>query len=210
MPLYRELVESDPTDGFANLAVGRLMLEQGVEDGLAHLERAVESEADTTLLACGLAAEFLVERGRHDDASAYEKRAEQHLSLLEAAGAERQSVGVDDEFVRHDLSEEQLAEVRSAAAWADEVRRVYVVRRRNEHLDDDYPLYVFALVPANHWRTLWRESSNDDGPSLADRFAKDLTLPVDFQVLQTGPRGGGVEKRFGAFEGALVYDRDTA
>jgi Zn-dependent protease with chaperone function len=210
MPLYRELVERDSADGFANFAVGRLMLEQGDEGGLAHLERAIESEADTVLPACGLAAEFLVERGRHHDASAYHERAERHIRLLEAAGAERQSVRLDDEFIRHDLSDEQLWEVRSAAAWLEDVRRVYVVRRRNEHLDDDYPLYVFAVVPANHWRTIWRESSNDDTPSLADRFANDLKLPVDFQVLQTGPRGGSVERRFAAHEGALVYDREAA
>jgi hypothetical protein len=186
------------------------LLEQDDESGLAHLDRAMNSEADTVLPACGLASEFLAERGRYNDARAYDERAERQLRALEAAGAERQNVGLDDEFVRHDLSEEQVEEVRSTAAWVDDVRRVYVVRRRNEHLDDDYPLYVFAVVPANNWRTIWRESSDDDAPSLAERFAHDLKLQVDFQVIQTGPRGGSVEKRFGAFEGALVYDREAA
>ncbi len=208
--LYRELLANDPTDGFANYAIGRLLLEQGDEAGLSHLDRAIDHEADAVLTGCALASEFLGERGRHDQARAYDKRAERQVRVLEAAGAERQAVRLEDEFVQHDLSEEQLEEVRSAAIWTDEIRRVYAVRRRNEHLDNAYPLYVFALVPVNQWRTIWRESSDESELTLAERFARDLKLMVDFQVLQTGPRGGGVQKRFSAFENALIYDREAA
>jgi hypothetical protein len=48
-------------------------------------------------------------------------------------------VKVSDDFVPHDLSTELVSHIRSVAEREDDVGRLYVVRRRTQHLDREYP-----------------------------------------------------------------------
>jgi Zn-dependent protease with chaperone function len=207
---YHDVLARDPDDAQANFVVGRLLLDRGDEAGLACLERAMSGDADCVVSACELAIEFLLQRGREQEAARFRTRGEQQLALVDAAGEERSSVSVDDDFVPHDLSPELVTHIRTVAEREGDVGKLYVVRRRTQHLDREYPFYVIAVVPKSHWRTIWRESSNDDKPSLADRVADELDLPVQFQLFVLGPRAGEIERRFGSYERSLVYDRAAA
>jgi Zn-dependent protease with chaperone function len=206
LPLYREVLEASPEDPQANFAVGRLLLARGDDGGLQHLERAMKNDPDAVLAGCEVAIGYLREQGRKDEAEKYRARGERHLELLAAAGEEREDLSVDDDLGPHDLSEELVERVRRAVETYDEVGSAYLVRKRLRHLDDEYPLYVIGLIPRHRWRQLWKEADDDGDPSLADRVADSIELPVDFTVVVPGPRSG-IDERFEQIERAKIFSR---
>jgi Zn-dependent protease with chaperone function len=207
LPLWRKLIERDPGNPEAQWAVGTSLLADGNESGLEHIGRAMDADPEAIVPGCDLAASFLAERGREQEAEAYRRRAEEQIELFQRAGAEREEISVDDELEPHDLPPEVVRTLRERIAAHADVARAFLVRKRLRHLADEYPLYVVAVVPKNRWRTLWREADDDrDELPLADRVAQSIELPHDFQVLVPGPRSG-LDSRLERIEGAEIFAR---
>jgi Zn-dependent protease with chaperone function len=208
LPFYEQVLASQPDDAPSRFAVGQILLDRGDEQGLAYLERAMEIDADAIFPACEVAYGFLHERGREEEAFRYRERAEQHFELLGKAQEERQDIAVDDELEPHDLPEELVERIRSAVAGQEEIAEAYLVRKRVDHLRDEYPLYVIGIIPRKRWRQLWKDedADKDGGATLAERVAEDLDLPVDFHVIVPGPRSG-MDERLAQVERAKIFGR---
>jgi Zn-dependent protease with chaperone function len=205
---YRAVLEVEPGDAQANFGIGSILLERDDDAGLAHLERAMDADADAIVPACELAIPYLAARGRSEEAEVYRKRGEQQLEVYEAASVERAEVDVDDELEPPDLDHALLEQIRTTVASHDDVQAAYVVRKRVRHLADEYPLYVVAVIPRNRWRQLWKEADAEEKEeaTLADRVAEDLELPFDFHVIVPGPRSG-MDERLEAIPGAKIFSR---
>ena len=205
---YRAVLAREPNDAQSNFAVGSILLSRGDDGGLAHLDKAMAADHEAVLPACEAAIEYLQARGRTDEADRYRQRGEQQLDVYEAATAER-SVEVDDEFEPARLDGELVERIRSVLSVFPEVRSAYLVRKRLEHLADEEPLYVIALIPKNRWRQLWKDADAEEKENLPlpERFADALELPIDFEVIVPGPRAG-MDERLEAIEGSKVFSRD--
>jgi Zn-dependent protease with chaperone function len=208
LPLYQQVLASQPDDAPSQFAVGQILLDRDNEQGLAYLDRAMEIDADAIFPACEVAYGFLHEHGREEEASRYRERAERHVELLGEAQEERQDISVDDELEPHDLPDEVVDRIRSVVAQQEEIAEAYLVRKRVEHLRDEYPLYVIGIIPRKRWRQLWKDedADKDGGATLAERVAEGLDLPVDFHVIVPGPRSG-MDKRLEQVERAKIFGR---
>lgn len=78
IPLYQEALALEPNHPEAHLAIGRLLLTQGDERGLPHLETAMHYQPELTAPGCQLAFNFLLFQGHPDEANRYEERAQRH------------------------------------------------------------------------------------------------------------------------------------
>jgi Zn-dependent protease with chaperone function len=205
---YRAVLEVEPGDPEANLGVGSLLLDREDDTGLDHLERAMDADPDAIVPACEVAIPYLEARGRGEEAKRYRKRGEQQLEVYEAASVERADVDVDDELEPSDLDGALLEQIRATVERHDDVGAAYVVRKRVQHLADEHPLYVLAVIPRKRWRQLWKEADAEekDESTLAERVADDLELPVDVHVIVPGPRSG-MDERLEAIPGAKIFSR---
>jgi Zn-dependent protease with chaperone function len=206
---YRVVLDAVPEDPQANFGVGSLLLDRDDDAGLAHLDRAMDADPEAIVPACELAIAYLEERGRSEEADRYRRRGEQQLEVFEAASVERAAVDVDDELEPADLDQALVEQIRATLERHEDVGAAYVVRKRLQHLAEEYPLYVVALIPRKRWRQLWKEADADekDEDTLADRVASDLDIPVDVQVIVPGPRSG-MDERLDAIPGAKIFSRD--
>jgi tetratricopeptide (TPR) repeat protein len=95
---YREVLASDPSNAAAHFAVGRLLLERGDVSGIEELEQAMDADPDAILPACFIAAAFLDEAGRSEEADRFRERAAARIELLEASAGARKSYSAGDEI----------------------------------------------------------------------------------------------------------------
>jgi Peptidase family M48 len=203
---YRELVDTE-NDAPARYAIGRLLLEQDDEEGLRWLDEAIERDPEAVLPACGIAYQFLRERGREQEAARYRERGERQLELLGAAAEERSGVSVDDELEPPDLPEEQLEQIRRKVAWHEDVVQAYLVRKRAAHLDDTHPFYVLALVPKGGFRAGWREAEDGHEP-LEERVARDIRFTDGELMIARLDERSPIAKRLAEIEGAKIFSRN--
>ena len=200
---YGQILAREPEHGLARFAVGRLLLAQGSEEGLDHLERAMASEPEAVLPACEVAYAYLVGQGKREEAERYGVRAEGRMQQIEQAVEERSELDLETGLEPHELPAEVVSSLEGRLAQHDGVARAYLARKRVRHLDDEDPLYVVAVVPSQRWRTLWREAGEEE-PSLAERLVEALDLPVSFSVVVPHPRSD-LERRLEQIPGSRVY-----
>jgi len=200
---YGQILAREPEHGLARFAVGRLLLAQGSEEGLDHLERAMASEPEAVLPACEVAYAYLVGQGKREEAERYGVRAEGRIRQIEQAVEERSELDLETGLEPHELPAEVVSSLEGRLAQHDGVARAYLARKRVRHLDDEDPLYVVAVVPSQRWRTLWREAGEEE-PSLAERLVEALDLPVSFSVVVPHPRSD-LERRLEQIPGSRVY-----
>jgi len=80
-PVLAQLLQAEPRDVFGHFTLGRILLDEGDVGGLEHLHRAMADPAAEPA-ACELAYDFLLRRGRADEAAQYRRRAQRRLRVL--------------------------------------------------------------------------------------------------------------------------------
>jgi Zn-dependent protease with chaperone function len=200
---WRDVLALDAGDAQANLAVGAWLLERGDDDGLGHLDRAVEASPLMAVRAAEIGYDYLAEHGRHEEAAHYRARLDSELDVLDAAADERRALRKSDVFIAHDLAPEAVAALSASLGRIDRVAHAYVARKRVEHLADDVPLYVVAIVRASCW---WRPESKNADAQLAVRVAGEAALPGEFFAVPLA-KNKWLRKRLDRIDGALVYGR---
>ena len=71
LPIYQGILNLHPDHSQANLAVGRILLEKGSEEGILHLEKTFGSDPEIVLSACGMAYHYYFDRGDEAEAEKY-------------------------------------------------------------------------------------------------------------------------------------------
>ena len=122
-PLYERAVDDDENDAHAVFGLGRLLLAEDDDEGLALLERAVALDAHAAGAAGSLAADYLEQRGRHDEATIHRGRAADHAAMVEAAERERRTLDAGDRLATHALEEEARGGLESFLASFEEIDR---------------------------------------------------------------------------------------
>jgi tetratricopeptide (TPR) repeat protein len=151
LPFYERILELEPDSPRASFVVGEALLGRGDEDGLRHLERAMEGSVHAVIPGCEVAAEYLEERGREEEARRYRDRAAEHARILEAAAEERGHFASVDAVIPHDLPAEVVASIQHAVAQTPAVDRAYLVRKAVRHLPE-VPMYVLLAIPRRRRR----------------------------------------------------------
>ena len=182
LPRFQAVLERDPRDAPANFAAGQILLARGEDEGLRHLDAAIEADDEAVLPACELAITYLEERNRPEEAERYRHAGSSRAEQLHLAEQERQGVTSGGEHVEHDLPVEAVEETRRQLARIADVKRALLVRRRMRYLDEEFPLYVIFVSPR---RKAWRPFGGDRS-ALASKVVEGLEVPYAFWVLSPG------------------------
>jgi Zn-dependent protease with chaperone function len=198
LPIYRRAAASDPGNAPAQFAIGRILLAAGDEDGLRHLDRAMELDVQAIVPGAEIAYGYLMAGGRDAEAERYRERAEAHLEIEELAVAERETFEPGDDIEPHGLPSEDV----QAIAWqlndVDEVVGAYLARKRVEHLADEAPCYVLGIV-------VRLVLGKDDENKLVHRLARELRMPGEFFVICLEGRWRETRERMEYLSGGAVY-----
>lgn len=206
LPLFRQLLERDPDNARAAFAVGRLMLADGDDGGLAWIEHAMSRDPQAVVPGCELAHGYLSERGRHEEARKWTQWHDQFMKEVERAHAERSQVARNDRFSPHGLDVAAIAAVRTALSGIPEVRRAWIVAREVRHLAAIRSLVVGVDVK---FRGL-RIPDSSMYQTVADSVAEKITVPekCEFQVICVNDGMGGWVKPLSAVPDSLVFQRE--
>ncbi len=147
MPLVKQVLAIDGKHPLANFQLGRFLLERDDATGADHVFNAIE--VDPALQGEGhrLLADHYRREGLTEAAEGLEFAAMDAEDALDDANEERlERIRARDEFLPHELSEEVVDDLRDLLSGIDDVKRVYLVRKKTEHLPE-LPFYVIGIVP---------------------------------------------------------------
>ena len=196
VPLYREVLEREPNDAGASFSLGQILLGRGDDEGLVHLDRAMEAEPDSVFAACESAYFYLLEKGRKEEANRYRARAERRYETLEQAHEERARPTFRGEFGPHTLSPEEIESLRAQLARHKKLKLAFLVRKQMSHLDDEHPLHVLFVFPKSG---LVRDLQS---------FVDDISADLEFDGWILSPSGMSVKRwTLGRIARAKIYER---
>lgn len=201
LPLARDAVARHPDHAPSRYGLGRLLLAEGADEGVAHVERAIALDGDAELPGAQLLAAHYLSSGRHDLAAPWVARAEALEDLQHAAQAERATVLASDPLDPHGLEPAAVAALVEPVRGHAGVARAFLARKRLRHLPDRAPVFVLAIVPRRPWHGLVRERQ-------LTRLAQELAValpssPSTFVFVKSG-RNGRVFRSVKRIAGARV------
>ncbi len=191
-PLASAFVAAHPDHAEARLLLGVVLLRREAEEGLRHLERATALEARMILPASTVAAEWLRERGRTDEAEAWEERGRERGEVLALAGEERRELPPAAVFEPSDVDDALRGALISGLADIEEIQSAWLVRRRVEHVPE-VPAWVLVVRPSPG---LLGFVGNDRARKVVDLALERLPLPDGTLVVAT--------------QGTLAWTREKA
>lgn len=193
LPLYQAIVDANPDHSGARFALGRVMLEQQDERGIAHLEQVMEREPNAVIPGCELIIEFLQSQGRYAEAQPYLQRGKEWVRILEQAHAERNTLRQSDPLLPHGLDTETVSAIKAQVLQDTEVRKVYLVRKQVKHFPER-PLYVLGVEAR---RKVWyRARTAEDNRALQQRLIeRNTTLKGEAYVVTLGSTNAKLTRR---------------
>ncbi|WP_034349215.1 M48 family metallopeptidase [Noviherbaspirillum massiliense] len=156
LPRYQEVLSRAPDSPATQFAVGRLLLTQGEEAGIAHLEKAMELDPARAVAANEWIGDFLWQRGREDEARTCFTRAAAARQLAAEAAQERASLTTADKFMHHELDEDTLATLREQLALQPRIAKAWLARKVLTHNPDEEPVFGLA-VQTRFWHLSGRK-----------------------------------------------------
>lgn len=175
LPLYREALSLDKDCAVTNYAIGRLLLSEDNEEGIAYLERAMDLNEKCVPDSCHLLYSYFTKKGDVVTAQRYSRRATALARVYANAAVERSQASFVDRFISHDLTEQDVEQLRRELTKNDRIREAYLVRKELKY-KPERPLYALGLVFDQP--RLKRSISDAE-------FAKQLpaTLKTEWQLL---------------------------
>jgi len=172
-PLLRRVLALRPDHHPAMFHLGRILLEDGREEGEGLLEKLMAQDEEVVPQACSLLHGYYRRAGRTDRLRELDARMDAYEKDLAASRAERREVTVRDPLIPHALSDEELGKVREALAAEPELFRAWLARKELRH----FPKQKLFLLCV-HARPAWhRLPSADRDQDLVNRLSRKLQLP---------------------------------
>jgi Zn-dependent protease with chaperone function len=204
-PLLRRVLEVRPDHPFANLQLGRILLDEGKVEGEALIERALAANSDLLPQAGPLLHDHYRRLGATDKLRALAQRLDQHELEAEAARKERAQVEASDVFVPHGLDSTTLAAVCQVLSAEPEAERAELAQKQLLYFPERR-LFVLCVHRKSRWPWL---GNTEEERSLARRVALKVQLPG--RVLVFPPSGSyrGLAKALQSVPAARIWTREA-
>lgn len=202
-PLLRDLLRAAPEHPFANLALGRLLLDRDDEAGLALVGLAMERHPACRTPAYELLIAYYERQGRWEEAERQRRRAWSHGDQLALAEVERQGVSSSDSFMAHGLGPEEARRIAEHLTAFAEIAEAYLVQKEVRHFTD-MPLYVLGVRLRSPW---YRYQSTRWTAGVLQRIATQVPFSGQWFVVSLGPETRRIEKRIKRIGGARLLPR---
>jgi len=202
-PLLRDLLRAAPEHPFANLALGRLLLDRDDDGGLALVGLAMERHPACRKAAYELLIDYHERHGRREEAERQRRQAWSHGDQLAVADRERESVSSSDTFIAHGLGPDEAGRIAEHLATFPEIAEAYLAQKEVRHFTD-MPLHVLGVRLRRPW---YRYQSARWSASVLRRIVAQVPLPGQWFVVSLGPESKRIEKKLKRIPGARLLPR---
>lgn len=144
LAMRRALLERFPDSHAARFALGRQLLTEDREEGVAIVEGLVAHDEGAVRAGAELLRDYFWRRGNMERARQWHQRYAERTELLRAAQAERAGFALTDKCMPHQLGAEQLAPLVAQLKKIADLKRVYLARKVLRHFPDE-PLYLLGF-----------------------------------------------------------------
>jgi Zn-dependent protease with chaperone function len=202
-PLLLDLLRTAPEHPFANLVLGRLLLDRDDEAGLAMVGLAMERHPACRQPAYELLIAYYERHGRWEEAERQRRGAWSHGDQLAVADRERQGVSSSDTFVEHGLGPEETGRIAEHLETFPEIAAAYLAQKEVRHFTD-MPLYVLGVRLRRPW---YRYQSARWTAEVLRRIVTHVPFPGQWFVVPLGPETSRIEKKLKRIPGARLLPR---
>jgi Zn-dependent protease with chaperone function len=201
IPLLRSVLQQQSDHAAANYTLGEALLSQDDEEGIKHIERAMEKDISSVPAGCELIYFSLKRKEKAEEAEKYRKRAENYFSDVERARAERETVSTKDSFKPHNLPTDKLRHLCEQLAAFGRVRVAYLVQKDVKHFPDE-PGYVLGVIPKYPWYSVRTSNSSQ---KFVDQLATQIEYAGYTYIVALEKNYRPLRKRFQKIQGAEIY-----
>jgi hypothetical protein len=185
-PMLRQILTVRPSHGWANITLGRHLLERGRDEGEQFLRRILD-EDDNDLIPA--ASEVLLNHfhqlGRTDKVQETRAALSRYETTRDAAARERSVVTASDSFAPHELSRPELQGLITTLSQQPDIASAWLVRKSLKHFPKQK---LFLLVVSSKPTSLFGYSNSDHDRTLVTSLIVAVKLPG--RVLVVAPQGG--------------------
>ncbi len=211
-PYLRKVLTRVPRHAAASYALGYNLLAADNEEGIRHIETAMEVDPDAIPPGSRTIAAFLRRRARVEDAVRYETRAEEQETIQMAAGKERESVSRKDSMIAHEVDDAVLDGLRAALSRFDRIKAAWLVRKVVTHRPE-HPLYVLG-VDLGPDRKSWLRAhgipvGEKERDPLIQALANTLPFPGEAFVVPLNAENAWLKKKMKRIANARFYERSA-
>jgi len=196
------LLAAEPELGHAQLLLGRLLLDEDDESGVAHVRRAM-TLSSRWAVGASMLYEFYSRHGRDEDARAMEQVQRDYAAEMRRALDERSEFKKSDSLLPVLITTELRDRVRGAVQYDDRVAKVLIAQKATSHVPD-YPMLVVVVVP-KRWRSGFAAKDRALAQDVLDRVHDDSY--VHLLVVVVTSKTAWLRKRIEQIAGSLVYAR---
>jgi len=141
---FRTLHERNPQDAIVCLALGARLIDKDDESGCALIERAIQLDEDVTEKGCELLRDHHWRKGREEESRTWHQRLVERIELQQAAEKERNEIRLNDKLEQHQLTDDELTQLRTQLQAIPGLRKAYLVKKVVKHFAQR-PCYVFGF-----------------------------------------------------------------
>ncbi len=197
--LLRDLLRAAPDHPFANLIMGRLLLERDDAAGFALVERAIERHPACREQGHALLIAYHERHGRGAEVERQRRLAWSHDDQMAVAEAERVGVSNTDTLMAHTLPAEEVRRIAEQLEKFPEVKEAYLARKEVRQFSD-VPLYVLGIRLDRPWYRSPTAGSRD----LFQRIAAEVQVSGEWLVVALGQDTAGIAENLKRIPGARL------
>lgn len=200
-PLFKRLLNNPKFATQAYFHVGRILLDNQQEKGIACIEKAVKQDASLLIAAYSKIVEFLEKQATTAAIKPYQQKIQARALLEQQAREERQQLPRSNETILpHDLSAAQLTALAKQFALEPTIKQVFIGRKNVQFLPEN-PLYIIGIKRTFGWRSAGADFT------FLKRLSNILTIPVQYMPVVFNGHFPQLENRLHQLANGLIYDK---
>ena len=146
LPMFQSVVADAPDHTVARYWLGLLLLEQqNNNDGVSHLQYALEHDPSLLISACRRLYSFYLEQNQPALAETYKQRWQDHRKVWRIAQKERIKFDDTAQFAPHELPVLEIEQLVDHFSKHPEVKAVYLARKIVERFPE-HPYYIMLIT----------------------------------------------------------------
>jgi Zn-dependent protease with chaperone function len=196
-PLLEEILQKFPDDPLANYTVGVTLLDEGNEEGVALLEKAMDARLSMVSQCVAALTTYLEPRGRVGEVAKYDGKMAEFRQASERAEKERNGVNGKDALKPHSVSEAWIDVINLVMPHFKNVEYAYLVEKEVQTFPE-YPYLVLAIDT---------KGSGEEKLELARWLIGNLQLPDPFCVITFDRDTKKLKENILKIKNSMVYSK---
>lgn len=195
--VYQDMLNKHTNYPPALFAVGRILLHLNDEEGTHYIEKAIESNIGYTVEGCRLIHNYLIDCGKPEEAAKYYNRAMKFEEITKLAKEERNSVRFSENYIAHDLKENNLEEITTQLQNYENIQEVYLIRKDVKYLKQ-FSLYILGIK--------FKNIMEDKQKSFVQKIVKEIDFPGEFFIVPLTKKNTPLEEIMKKINGSKIFE----